>query len=88
MFRIWAKLFKENRLINDMVVCNESDDTRTQKVFQAIEEICNCFDLSKPLWLNSTISDFKRHSKTRFTQDHFIDDITFDFLEIQVIEED
>lgn len=28
------------------------------------------------------------HAKTRFTQDSFIEQIDFDFLEMQVIEED
>ena len=36
----------------------------------------------------SNIPDFKRHSKTRFRQDSFIEHIEFDYLEIQVIEED
>ena len=31
---------------------------------------------------------FKRHSRTRFNQDSFIEHISFDYLEIQVIEED
>ena len=39
-------------------------------------------------WLPSNISDFKRHAKTRFTQDSFIEAIDFDYLEIQIIEED
>ncbi len=63
MFRLWAKIFKENRLIKDVVICNDQEDTRTHK-------------------------DFKRHSKTRFTKDSFIEHIDFDYLEIQVIEED
>lgn len=89
MFRLWAKVFKENRLIKDMVICNEREDiNRTKKVFNAIEDICYDFDLSKPIWLDNNIDDFKRHDKTRFTQDNFIDSIDFDFLEIHVIEED
>lgn len=89
MFRMWAKIFKENRMVKDMVVCNDNPDlNRTKKVFQAIDEICYEFDLSHPSWLNATIEDFKRHDKTRFTKDNFMDDIDFDYLEIQVIEED
>ncbi len=89
MFRLWAKIFKDNRMIKDMVVCNDSPDLRrTQKVFEAIDEICHTYDLSKPLWLDSTVSDFKRHDKTRFLQDNFMEPIDFDFLEIHVIEED
>ena len=88
MFRLWAKEWKNNRLLRDMVVCSDdSSMTRTKKIFAALDEICCAFDLSKPIWLDSTIADFKRHDKTRFTQDNFIDSIDFDFLEIEVIEE-
>jgi hypothetical protein len=76
-------------MIKDMVVCNDNGELRrTQKVFAAIDDICNSYDLSKPIWLESTIADFKRHDKTRFTQDNFIEPIDFDYLEIHVIEED
>ena len=81
--RIWAKEILDNRLVNDMVVENTSRDTRTHKVFQALDEIC-----SKPIWLDSNVNDFQLHSKTRFTKDSFIEDIPFDYLEFQVIEED
>ncbi|HJB19207.1 MAG TPA: hypothetical protein H9782_08105 [Candidatus Bariatricus faecipullorum] len=88
MFRLWAKTFKDNHMVKDMTVCDDSSDTRTHKIFHALDEICYAFDLSKPIWLDSTINEFKRHSRTRFYQDSFIDSIDFDFLEIQVIEED
>ncbi len=89
MFRLWAKVFKENRMIKDMVVCNEDTTlSRTQKVFAAVDEICNAYDLSKPIWLNVTIEDFKKHDKARFTKDNFIEQVDFDYLEIHVIEED
>ena len=86
MFRLWAKEFKDNRMLMDTVIEDSSDDTRTHKIFNALEEVCLQFDLGKPIWLDSTVSDFKRHSKTRFSQDNFIEEITFDYLEIQVIE--
>lgn len=88
MFRLWAKIYQNNRIIDDLTVENPSEDTRTHKVFSAITEICGKFDLSEPLWLNSNINEFKRRSKTRFTKDNFIDSVDFDFLEIQIIEED
>ena len=88
MFRIWGKLFKDNHLIKDTTSCNDSDSSRTQKVFSALDEICNEFDLGKPIWLESNIREFKRHAKTRFHQDSFIEEIDFDYLEFHVIEED
>jgi hypothetical protein len=87
MFRLWGKVFKDNRLIKDTVICDESDDTRTHKIFHALDKICLEFDLSKPIWLDSTIAEFKKHDKARFYQDNFVDSIDFDYLEIHVIEE-
>lgn len=87
MFRLWAKEFKDNRMIRDTVICEESMDTRTHKIFRALDSVCYEFDLSNPIWLDSTIQEFKRHSKARFYQDNFVDSIDFDYLEIQVIEE-
>ncbi len=88
MFRLWGKIFKDNHMLNDTVICNESADTRTHKVFHALDEICYQFDLGKPIWLDATIAEFKRHAKVRFSQDNFMEPIDFDYLEIHVIEED
>ncbi|MCR4807359.1 MAG: hypothetical protein K5857_06755 [Lachnospiraceae bacterium] len=86
--RIWAKLIKDNRIQDDMVVENLDEDTRTHKVFNALDEACRRFDLSRPIWLDATVDDFKRHAKCRFMADNFIDQIDFDYLEFQVLEED
>lgn len=88
MFRLWAKEWKDNHMLMDMTVENEKEDTRTHKIFEALDEVCYAFDLGKPIWLDSNISEFKRHAKTRFYQDNFVEHISFDFLEIQMIEED
>lgn len=81
-------MIKNNHTIKDMVVCNDKEISRTKKVFEAVDTVCMSYDLSRPIWLDATVQDFKRHDKTRFTQDNFIDLIDFDYLEIHVIEED
>lgn len=86
--RIWFKMMEDNHLLKDMTVENTSNDTRTHKIFEALDEVCYAFDLSKPIWLEANVTEFKRHGKTRFNQDSFIDHIDFDFLELHVIEED
>ena len=76
-------------MLRDITIADSAPDkNRTRKVFDAIDEICYAFDLSKPIWLNHNIEEFKRHDKTRFYQDNFIEQIPFDYLEIHVIEED
>lgn len=88
MFRLWAKIWKENHMLRDTVIIDEREDTRTHKVFRALDEVCLRFDLGKPIWLDSNIREFQHHAKTRFYQDSFIEQIPFDFLEFQIIEED
>lgn len=86
--RFWVKQFKDNRMLADTTIEDFSTNTRTQKVFNALEEACLQFDLSKPIWLSSNINDFKKNAKTRFTKDSFIDEVNFDYLEFHVLEED
>ena len=88
MFRMWAKIFKDNRMLRDMTICDDREETRTHKVFDALDEVCREFDLGKPIWLDQAIGDFKKHAKARFYQDSFIETVDFDYLEIQVLEED
>lgn len=88
MFRMWGKIFRDNRMLNDTTICiSDYSLSRTEMVFQSLDEICYEFDLGKPIWLDANIQDFQIHSKTRFRQDNFIEHVEFDFLEIQIIEE-
>lgn len=76
-------------MLRDMTVSIEDEDTRTHKVLRALEEICRTWNLNVPIWLEMNIRDFQRYKKTRFTQDSFVgEEIAFDFLELQVLEED
>ena len=86
--RIWFKLWQDNHLLRDTTIEDYSEETRTHKIFNALEECCYQFNLSKPIWLDSNITDFQVHSKTRFTKASFIEEIPFDYLEFHVIEED
>ncbi len=86
--RIWFKIFTDTHLMRDLTIEDYEDDTRTHKVFKSLEDACIELDLGKPIWLDSNVKDFKKHGKTRFTKDNFVEEIDFDFLEMHVIEED
>ena len=86
--RIWFKMFTDARLVKSETVEDFSEESRTHKIFSAVEKICYSFDLGKPIWLDSNINEFQRRAVTRFTQDNFVEEIDFDFLEIHVLEED
>ena len=55
MFRLWGKIWTDNHMMKDTVICNDTDDTRTHKIFQSLEEICYLWDLSKPIWLDNIL---------------------------------
>ena len=87
--RIWVKVFDDNaHMLNSETIEDYSEETRTHKVFNALQEACNRLDLGKPIWLDSNVTEFQMHAKTRFRKDSFIEEIPFDYLEFQVIEED
>ena len=89
MFRIWGKLIKDNKMLRDHTVCIEDYSmSRTSKVYKALDELCLEFDLAKPIWLDINKKDFICHARTRFTKDSFIEDVDFDYLDFQVIEEE
>lgn len=85
--RIWARIWKDNHLLRDTVVEDCSDDTRTHRIFHCLNEVCMIFDLAVPQWLDVNIREFQRASKTRFRRDSFIEDVNFDYLEFEVLEE-
>ncbi len=88
MFRLWVKEWDQQHLVRDVVIENGEHDTRTHKVLGGLEDACVQLDIAVPIWLDSSIKDFKKYAKCRFTRDAFIEDIEFDYLEIQVLEED
>ena len=89
MFRIWARTFKNNKMLKSTTIeLNISGETRTHKVFMALEQVCEEFDLSNPIWLDTNINEFKRIARTRFYADSFVEAIDFDYLDFYIIEED
>ena len=85
--RIWFKEWKNNKMLRDLVIEEESEDTRTHKIFHALEKACYELDLGVPQWFDVNIRQFQKNAKTRFSKDNFIEEIEFDYLEIHVIEE-
>ena len=86
--RIWFKMMEGTNLLKDTTITDESEETRPHQTFTAIERVCYEFDLGKPIWLDANVNEFKRHAKTRFGRDNFVESIEFDYLEMHVIEED
>lgn len=56
--KIWFKEWKDNHMLRDLTVTIDGEETRTHKIFQAIDQICLAFDLAHPIWLDANIREF------------------------------
>jgi len=86
MFRLWGKIYKNNDIISDHVFELESTGVNLDdKISQGLESLCYHFDISKPMWFSDN-DNIKQIGKTRFMDHHFIESISFDYFEIDIIE--
>lgn len=88
MFRLRARVCKNNHCLRETVVEEDSGDTRTHKVLHALNQAVMELDLAEPIWLEKNIRDFQRRARCRFDRDSFVEEVDFDYLEIAVLEED
>ena len=86
--KIWFRMVKDARILQSETILDESKESRTHKIFGAIDQICYQWDLGKPIWLEANIKEFQRRARTRFSKDHFVEEIELDYLEMEVLEED
>jgi hypothetical protein len=86
MFRLWGKVYKNNKIIKDTIIELHNDDiSKDDLTNNCLDKICYEFDLQHPMWLNDNQKDYPVYGKTSFNQDHFIEQIDFDYLEIEII---
>lgn len=87
MFRLWGKVYKDDSIIKNTVIHMDegghSTDTLTNN---CMDQLCDTLDLQHPMWLNDNKKEYPVYGRTSFNQNHFIEDIDFDHLEIEIIE--
>ena len=89
MFRLWGKIYKKNKIIKDMVIENDSTTMSKEKmVDMALADMCESFDIQIPLWFENNRNYLQDFGRTSFSNDHFMESIDFDYLEIEIIEDE
>ena len=80
MFRLWGKMWKDNHMLKDLVIDDDSEDTRTHKIFHALQEICYDFDLENPILAGEVIFLISNAiQRPDFARTVFIEHIEFDY---------
>ncbi|MBI4857782.1 MAG: hypothetical protein HY818_13670 [Acetobacterium woodii] len=88
MVRIWGKLIKRNKFLEEKVIEFDNQSLNMNDNIQAaLETFCHDFDLEKPMWFDKNTKELNQISKTSFGEDQFIESIWFDCLEIEIIDD-
>ena len=83
MPRLWARIIKRQRIQKDATY-----ECRYEDVEEALTELCREFDIPRPIWLQKHEREYEEFRRTRFLPEHFIEDVSFDRLEIEYLDDD
>lgn len=87
MFRLWGKIVENNSIITDHIFeLNTLDLSIEEKLNQGLKALCYHFDIQRPMWFSDNDKDITLIGKTSFIGHHFIENIDFDYFEIEIIE--
>jgi len=86
MIKIWGKIIKNNKIINDAVVTSNMEGTYMENLKLCIIELCEKFDIQKPYWLPTNLEEYNKRNKTVFNYHNFMEDIDFDKFVIQELD--
>lgn len=78
--KIWVKLIKKHKIVDDKVVVCQKD-----KPQKALYQACKELDLSQPIWLDKNERDWQNFALTSFRPEDFIDAVSFDTMQISYI---
>lgn len=82
MARLWARIIKDHRIDRqDTHPCAWGEEN------DALYELCKAFDIPKPIWLPKHEREYENFRRTAFTKEHFVEEIEFDRLEIEFLDD-
>ncbi len=82
MARLWVRIMKDHRIQKQLAVdCAPGGES------EALTEVCKQLDIARPIWLDKHFREFESFRRTAFTRDHFIEEIRFDKLEIEFLDD-
>ena len=82
MPRLWARIIRKNRISRQATA-----DCTWENAADALTDLCREFDIPRPLWLNKHETEFAEFRRTQFLPEHFMEEIPFDRLEIEFLED-
>ncbi len=82
MSRLWLKVMKNHRISEQL-----TSDCAWGEEKEILVEMCKQADLPCPIWLKKHEREYARFRRTSFTPEHFIEEIRFDKLDIEFLDD-
>lgn len=83
MARLWARIIVKHRIDRQATAPCTPDGA-----VDALIELCRDFDIPSPIWLNKHEREFEAFRHTAFLPEHFMEEVEFQKLEIEYLEDD
>jgi hypothetical protein len=87
MLRLWTRVIRHNKIIEETVTASSLEDERAA-LAEALQEACVQMDIARPLWLSINERDIEEYRRTTLNQDNFLEDIRFDRMELEILEDE
>ena len=84
MFRIWAKIVKDGKIINQLTYERE-DKFAYGQFFEYLADICEGLDIATPVLLKTHIFNYAKFNTVRFIPRDFAESVDFDKLILENI---
>ncbi|MCX7843441.1 MAG: hypothetical protein N2489_10315 [Clostridia bacterium] len=83
--KLFGRIVKDTKTVKDALAEN-NDDTAAfrDRLEECFISLCAELDVPVPLWLKKNTKEFAAYRRTFFTPEQFLEEVTFDRLEIRV----
>ena len=85
MFRIWAKIIKEGKIVRQFVYENTEEKLTYSHCLNYLFDICRELDCPTPVLLKTHIFNFAKFNHVRFLPRDFVESVDFDSLWLENI---
>ena len=82
MVRIWAKVIKDDKIINQCVF-ERFESIDYSKFFDYLTEICSTLDIATPILIKTHLFNYAKYNNVRFREGDFVESIDFDKLVLE-----
>ena len=84
MIRIWAKVIKNDKIVNQYLL-EKTEQMDYSKFFEYVCEICENLDGPTPVIIKTHLFNYAKYNVLRFKKDDFVESINFDKLVLENI---